>query len=120
MQHLYDLVKDQDDVTLQLPIKGDVDGYIADAPSMEDGVFYGGMDSSEGAVILRYGVDDVAAFEAYIEKLEDEGYSAVWIDVNGDASTPYRCYMHLFFPDIDYGNAKDIILKIGGSGIVLK
>lgn len=52
--------------------------------------------------------------------LEDEGYSMVWFDTNGETGTPYRCYMHLFFPDIDYGNAKDIILKIGGSDIVLK
>lgn len=74
VQHLYDLVKDQDDVTLQLPIKGDMDGYIADIPNMDDAVFYGGMDSEEGAVILRYGVDDVATFEAYLEKLEEEGY----------------------------------------------
>ena len=75
VQHLYDLVKDQDDVSLQLPIKGDVDGYIADIPDLEGGAFYGGMDSSEGAVILRYGVEDAVAFEAYIEKLEAEGYS---------------------------------------------
>ena len=75
VQHLYNLVKDQDDVTLQLPIKGDVDGYIADIPDLEDGTFFGGMDSSEGAVILRYSIEDVAAFEAYAEKLEDEGYS---------------------------------------------
>ncbi len=52
--------------------------------------------------------------------LEEDGYSAVWFDTQGDAGTPYRCYMHLFFPDIDYGNAKDIILKIGGSEIVIE
>lgn len=54
------------------------------------------------------------------ELLEEDGYSAVWIDANGDTSTPYRCYMHLFFPDIDYDSANDIILKIGGNEITLK
>ncbi len=52
--------------------------------------------------------------------LEEEGYSYVWMDSEGDASKPYRCYMHLFFPDIDYGSAKDIILEIGGESVTLK
>lgn len=52
--------------------------------------------------------------------LEDEGHSTVWMDSEGDASKPYRCYMHLFFPDIDYGSAKDITLKIGGEEVIIK
>lgn len=52
--------------------------------------------------------------------LEDEGHSAVWMDSEGDASKPYRCYMHLYFPDIDYGSAKNITLEIGGESVTIK
>ncbi len=52
--------------------------------------------------------------------LEEEGHSYVWMDSEGDASKPYRCYMHLFFPDIDYGSAKDITLEIGGEEVIIK
>ena len=52
--------------------------------------------------------------------LEEEGYSYVWMDSEGDASKPYRCYMHLYFPDIDYGSAKEIVVKIGGETVTLK
>ena len=52
--------------------------------------------------------------------LKDEGHSTVWMDSEGDASKPYRCYMHLYFPDIDYGSAKDITLEIGGEEVIIK
>lgn len=52
--------------------------------------------------------------------LEEEGYSYVWMDTESEASRPYRCYMHLYFPDIDYGSAKDITLKIGGEEVIIK
>lgn len=52
--------------------------------------------------------------------LEEEGHSYVWMDTEGDTSMPYRCAMHLFFPDIDYGSAKDITLKIGGEEVMIK
>ena len=52
--------------------------------------------------------------------LEDGGHSAVWMDSEGDASKPYRCYMHLFFPDIKYGYVESIILEIGGESVTIK
>ena len=52
--------------------------------------------------------------------LEEEGHSAVWMDSEGDASKPYRCYMHLFFPDIKYGYVESIILEIGGESVTIK
>jgi len=52
--------------------------------------------------------------------LEEEGHSYVWMDTEGEASIPYRCYMHLFFPDIKYGYVESIILEIGGESITIK
>ena len=75
VQHLYSLVDGQDDVTLQLPIKGSVDGFVTDIPDVETGVFSGGMDGSEGTLVLRYSVEDATAFKAYAEALEDAGYA---------------------------------------------
>jgi len=52
--------------------------------------------------------------------LEEEGHSYVWMDTEGEASIPYRCYMHLFFPDIKYGYVESIILEIGGESVTIK
>lgn len=52
--------------------------------------------------------------------LEESGYSNVWFDTQAEAGTQYRCYMHLFFPDIDYSGANEIILILGGNEIKLK
>ena len=72
---LYAKVDGQSDVTLDLPIKGSISGYTTDIPNVDNAVFAGGIDGSEGTLVLRYAVEDASAYQAYAAKLVSEGYT---------------------------------------------
>ena len=73
-RYLYNLVKDQDNVTLSLPITGTVDGFVTDIPAPTVGTFDGGLDASEGTLVLSYSDMDEEKFLAYAKDLEDAGF----------------------------------------------
>ena len=73
-RYLYNLVKDQDNVTLSLPITGKVEGYTTDLPMPTVGTFNGGMDGAEGTMVLSYSDMDEEKFLAYAKDLEDAGF----------------------------------------------
>ncbi len=74
-EHLYDLVKDQDDATLELPIIQTVESdLITDIPTFDTGYFGGGIDGDEDTLVLRYTDVQKADFDAYIAKLVAAGY----------------------------------------------
>ena len=74
-RHLYDLVKDQSDVTLKLPITGEIDGFVTDIPRPTVGTFNGGLDSSEGIMVLSYKDMTEEKFLTYAKELEAAGYT---------------------------------------------
>lgn len=74
-RHLYNLVKDQANVTLNLPIIGKVDGFVTNIPQPSVGTFDGGMDGSEGTMVLSYSDMDEAKFLTYAKELEAAGFT---------------------------------------------
>ena len=74
-RYLYNLVKGQDNVTLNLPITGKVDGFVTNIPQPTVGTFDGGMDGSEGTMVLSYSDMDEAKFLTYAKELEAAGFT---------------------------------------------
>ena len=74
---LYALAADEDDVTLELPIRGAVsaDVYNTDIPRCEVGTFLGGLDGDYGTLILRYNEVTADDFETYAQALLNSGYT---------------------------------------------
>ena len=74
-RYLYNLVKDQDNVTLALPITGKVEGFVTDIPQPSVGTFDGGMDGSEGTMVLSYSDMNEEKFLTYAKQLEAAGFT---------------------------------------------
>jgi len=113
-RHLYNLVKGQDNVTLNLPITGKVEGFTTNIPESTVGTFIGGMDGSEGTLVLRYGDMDESKFAAYAKDLESAGYDLYAenkILNYGDRYNLFRTYVkgdsvvHILFTPDDFIHA---------------
>ena len=74
-RYLYNLVKDQDNVTLSLPITGKVEGFVTDIPQPSVGTFNGGLDGAEGIMVLSYKDMTAEKFLTYAKELEAAGYT---------------------------------------------
>ena len=74
VKYLYDVVNADENVTLNLPIIGGLEYAHGNMPILENVTFLNGMDSDQGAVVLRY-EGEKAAFQAYADKLEAGGWT---------------------------------------------
>ena len=73
-RELYRLAQ-SDDVVLQLPITGRLEGYHLDIPTCTVGRFRGGMDCGDGAVTFRYLNAQKPDDTPYLDALTGAGYS---------------------------------------------
>lgn len=63
-----------ENVTLELPIVGRMEGYRLDIPDFDGGWFRGGIDCGAGMALLRYIAVKRAQFDAYVRQMMDAGF----------------------------------------------